>query len=170
MFNLFIHWLYTQTLPTDATPILRIAEEIVPESVWTLILKSSVFGDRFLAPVFRRLAHNNFVDLHLTNTVGARSGVAYSRIIWGFENLPADSLLLAMMVDLQCTVWKVADDSKSEQDLMLKLPHEFLLKVMATQSEFKQQSVTAAKLRACSYHLHETDEEKQACLLRSRRK
>ncbi|KAF1835098.1 hypothetical protein BDW02DRAFT_455322, partial [Decorospora gaudefroyi] len=55
VFNFFVHWLYTQQLPA-----LRYFHDATDSN--GLLLKTCVFGDRFLAPVFRRLVHNEYAD------------------------------------------------------------------------------------------------------------
>jgi hypothetical protein len=81
VFNLFLHWMYTQNIPSSDYDITSIAypsfvddfanmdftnfltnfEDIVTCDFLTL--RSCIFGDRFLAPKFKEAAHNAFVDL-----------------------------------------------------------------------------------------------------------
>ncbi|KAI4629083.1 uncharacterized protein J4E87_003344 [Alternaria ethzedia] len=172
VFNLFVHWLYAQALPNNAKSILRLAEETDPVypmhpsrgyHAWELVLKCGMFGDRFLTPAFHHLAHNTFVNVQFGEGVdGGASGVSYATIIWAFDNLPSDSLILAMMVDLQCTAWNEEQDDEEEKSHLSQLPNEFLVAVMLKQNKIRVCDETT-ELSACDYHLHESEEKKKAC-------
>jgi hypothetical protein len=160
VFNLFVHWLYTQEMPDDDESISTVAESEVPDM--TLLLKCWVFGDWFLAPVFQRVSHNNYVDWFLDCEPEDMSGVKYADIIWAYNNMPVNCIF-AMMIDLQCVVWREHHDGENESRMRSRLPKSFLLAVMLRHDELKIQNVTKDKLRACTYHLHASDEEKQTC-------
>ena len=172
VFNIFVHWLYAQTLPNCPQLILRLAEETDPGSelgwsryrhAWELVLKCGMFGDRFLTPAFHHLAHNTFVNVQFGEGVdGGASGVSYATIIWAFDNLPSDSLILAMMVDLQCIAWNEEQDDEEEKRDLSQLPNEFLVAVMLKQNKIRVCDETT-ELSACDYHLHESEEKKKAC-------
>ncbi|KAH6875204.1 hypothetical protein BKA58DRAFT_409709 [Alternaria rosae] len=170
VFNLFVHWLYAKKLPTGSKSLLEIAVpdatcgNSLPErkSASKLLLMASVFGDRFLAPVFHRLAHNTFVNRFVVES-GDHSSLAYEVVIWIYDNLPKGSPLIDLAVELQCVIWEIEDDDEEEKLLWPQLPQEFLLAVMLRQDELKGQECTDIKLNACDYHLHASEKEKKAC-------
>lgn len=172
VFNVFVHWLYAQEIPSDWESILRLAEAFDFVSLQdsskygyacVLILKCVMFGDRFLTPVFHRLAHNTFVKDHFSEKHGeVCSSVIYTAVIWAFDNLPTDSPILVMMVDLQCTAWDEWHDNEAERGRRSQLPNEFLVAVMLKQNKIRVCAETT-ELSACDYHLHESEKEKKAC-------
>ncbi|RYN21299.1 hypothetical protein AA0113_g5373 [Alternaria arborescens] len=161
VFNLFVHWLYTQELPKDMSLLLQaagtdaqLASEDSEYSHWgILLLKSCIFGDRFFAPDFHRLSHNVFVDGHFPGKGEPAFSAAYKTIIWSFSNLPEGNPVLSMMVDLQCLAWNAEDDNEEEKQLLPQLPHEFLVACMLRQSVLKTLKTTDDKLKACDYYM-----------------
>jgi hypothetical protein len=121
-----------------------------------LLLKATVFGDRFLAASFRRLAHNTYVDSYLADEEIAFS-VGYKEVIWAFENIAEDNPILAFMIHLQCAVWEACSDSKKEKELRSQLPHKFLLDVMLKHNELiKEQGIPGGVVDAadiCVYRI-----------------
>ncbi|KAI4919366.1 hypothetical protein J4E90_001499 [Alternaria incomplexa] len=177
VFNIFVHWLYAQTLPNRPQFILWLAEETDPGSVlyspryrhaWELVLKCGIFGDRFLVPAFHRLAHNTFVNEHFEVVDDGTNGIPYETSIWAFDNLPKDNPILVMMVDLQCIAWTEEHDDEAEKSLMSQLPNEFLVAVMLKQNKMLQQHQDSFVLHPCTYHLHGSEEEKKACTVEPR--
>ncbi|KAI4612467.1 hypothetical protein J4E80_007201 [Alternaria sp. BMP 0032] len=170
VFNVFVHWLYAQKIPAHSKPLLEIA---VPAIIYTdtprerrsaskLLLRACVFGDRFLSPGFHRLAHNTFVNKFVTKS-GDCSCLAYEVVIWIYDNFPKGSRFMDLAVEVQCVVWEEDDDSVDEKLLWPRLPHDFLLAVMARFSALRQQKCSDVEVKACDYHLHASDEEKEAC-------
>ena len=173
VFNIFVHWIYSQDLPRDICSALRIAERKVPppadlsprEAWWGLMLRSAAFGDRFLAQNFQHLVHNIYVDSHWKENNGrVYYFTGYKEIIWAFESLAADNPILNLMVDLQCLAWKEEYDDEEEKLLWSQLPHSFLLRIMQKQGTLSGQDRTKVVIKPCSYHLHATPEEKEACV------
>ena len=161
VFNLFVHWLYTQELPKNVSSLLQatgidaqLASEDSENTHWgILLLKSCIFGDRFLASDFHRLSHNVFVKWHLPGKGEPAFSAAYKTIIWSYSNLPAGNPILSMMVDLQCLAWNPEDDNEEEKQLLSQLPHEFLVACMLRQSGLKSLKMTDDKLEACNYYI-----------------
>jgi len=170
VFNVFVHWLYTQEIPSDWEALLEIAASgnTLDESAWNeysfgeLLLKASVFGDRVLAPVLHRLAHNTFVDRYVPNS-GQNCSVNYATVIWIYDNLPKGHMAMRLAVELQCIVWDTKHDDKAEELLWSKLPHEFLLAVMFRNNALKEQKCSDVEVKACAYHLHASEKEKKVC-------
>jgi hypothetical protein len=135
VFNIFVHWLYTQTVPGIGEELTDIAESDsmrtehhYPEIGMLLLLKSCVFGDRFLAPAFKIRAHNLYVEYGCSEICG----IKYEQIIYGFDNLPEDTGLLTMMVQLEChgKMYDMEDGTEDEAEMRSKLPRKFLVRVM----------------------------------------
>ncbi|CAN9287935.1 hypothetical protein AA0119_g8053 [Alternaria tenuissima] len=161
VFNLFVHWLYTQELPKNMSfllPATGIDAQLASDDSdnshrGILLLKSWIFGDRFLAPDFHRLSHSVFVKWHLPGKGEPAFSAAYKTIIWSYSNLPAGNPILSMMVDLQCLAWNPEDDNEEEKQLLPQLPQEFLVACMLRQSELKTRKMTDDNLKACDYYL-----------------
>jgi hypothetical protein len=132
------------------------------------LLEASVFGDRFLAPLFHRLAHNRFVDRYFPSGTDSQL-VPYELIIWIYDNLPKDDPIFSLVVELQCVVWEIGFDDEEEQLLRPQLPHEFLVSVMIKFDDLRKHLGTTMELKACDYHLHSSEEEKKACLAKSKK-
>jgi hypothetical protein len=160
VFNVFVHWLYAQSLPTSTFDLTRIAEaEHWAHPPAMVLLKSCIFGDRFLAPAFHQLVHNHFVD---KNKAGG--GIRYAFIKCAFENLPEDDPILTLMIDLQCTRWTAANDTPAETNMLSELPHKFLLGVMFKYEKLRVEAkVKLCILDGCSYHRHASEEERMKC-------
>ncbi|KAI4641159.1 hypothetical protein J4E93_008037 [Alternaria ventricosa] len=170
VFNLFVHWLYAEEIPPHWESLSEIVEPglNLDDSAWDdystamLLLKASVFGDRFLTPAFHRLAHNTFVNRFVV-APGDHSSMSYYMVIWIYDNLLTSSPLVDLAVELQCIVWNTENDDKEEKLLWPQLPHAFLLAVMTRYSELKEEKCSDIELKACDYHLHASEEEKKAC-------
>lgn len=158
IFNVFAEWLYSGRLPegTDdwerMTGIDRCGEAI---------LKACCLGDRLLAPKFRALANNTWVN----DAIECEWCPIYNQVIYAFENLPKSYPLLTFLADMQCYHWSPVHDGDDEE-LRLRdhLPNDFLVRVM-----LKYESMKAEKrddwpgLEACSYYEHLSDAEKMEC-------
>jgi hypothetical protein len=182
VFNLFLHWMYTQNIPSSDYDIASIAypsfvddfanmdftnfftdfKDIVTCDFLTL--KSCIFGDRFLAPKFKEAAHNAFVDLRGHNPP------MYEHVIYAFEHLQEEDLMLALLVDTHSMYWQPVY-FKAEQELQqAELPHSFLLRVMTRTYELKTnnglpgaQGNGFSGIDICSYHYHDSEYEREAC-------
>jgi hypothetical protein len=135
-FDVFVHWLYTQSLPVGNEDFKHIIDDEEEESEYGVgngeweyglgLLKACTFGNRFLAPRFERITHNHYLD-YLEE---CGRGVMYQQIIFAWENFGDDSSILDMMVEAQCLLWSGRDDTGEEERLRLDLPKEFLIRVM----------------------------------------
>lgn len=166
VFNIFVDWLYTQTIPRQTEEWARISGMIDPtdkHAGWKVDLhrlKACVFGDRFFAPNFHDAVHNLFVD----ELVAQKGGAWYEYVIFAFTNLPEDNEILKLLVDKQCASWSPSqDDNNDEKSLHPQLPHSFLLRYMLSHAEVRSNLVASGKLEACSYHRHASDEERKQC-------
>jgi hypothetical protein len=123
-----------------------------------VLVKACVFGDGFLAPGFKREAHNLFVNLK------GRKPASYEHIAYAFDNLGEDDLLLNYLVDLQCIAWTPPmDDDVDEMTWRDVVPTKVLIRVMLRYYELKLSPMGESDMNLCSYHHHESDEEREAC-------
>jgi hypothetical protein len=162
MFNIFLHWLYTQKYPDSCSELIRIADKCMsgngPEyrEENLLVMKSCVFGDRFGAPRFKQDAHNLFVDLY-------QVAPFYANVNYAFENLSENDELLRFLVDTHCLYWFPELDDEEEKTLQKQLPNSFLLQVMYRTYEIRKNPAKTVRLDICSYHHHMSNEEREAC-------
>jgi hypothetical protein len=139
IFNIFVHWLYTQQLPPGnlrgiAYPNEALESHDKEECFYgSGQLRVCAFGNRFLVAELERIAHNNFVD----NELGGLCGASYQDIIFAYENLPGHSSILNLMVKLQCHCWSSFLDSSKEKQIRLDLPKAFLVDIMIRQAEIR---------------------------------
>ncbi|KAI4685085.1 hypothetical protein J4E81_008897 [Alternaria sp. BMP 2799] len=170
VFNVFVHWLYAQSLPVKSRDFAHIARDKgdkgeegyneVEHEYGLGLLKACVFGNRFLAPAFERLTHNQYID-HLAK---CDSGVRYDQIIFAWDNFKEDSEILTVMVDNQCLRWEVGADDAEEQGLRAELPQDFLIRVMLRFAAFRDSMYRTYKhwiypLEAEAFYMEEKTEE-----------
>ncbi|KAH4037322.1 hypothetical protein HBI24_153670 [Parastagonospora nodorum] len=167
VFNLFVHWIYTTGLPGTAKDLVQIAIVKRDESskngaldqereLDIILLKASIFGDRFLATGFRKDVHNLFVNL------AVHGRVHYECIKYAFDNLGEDVLLLECIVDLQCNFWAPEDDEPEELEARELVPSKFFIRVMTRNYEYNG-GLADKGMMTCDYHRHDSDQEREAC-------
>jgi hypothetical protein len=71
-FDVFVHWLYMQSLPLGHEDFNHITDDEEGESGYGVgngdweyglrLLKACTFGNRFLTPRFERITHNHYLD------------------------------------------------------------------------------------------------------------
>lgn len=166
IFSIFLHWLYAQCLPIFHDEIIRFArgtpaakgDREVCKWSHLLVLKAYVFGDRFMAQKFKDHARNLCVNL-----VGEASPF-YELVIYAFPNLCADDPLLDFLVDMPCLLWDPTCDRGEQPALRDKLPNHFLVRVMLRNFELKKQPIAIEDINLCSYHVHDSKEEREDCI------
>jgi hypothetical protein len=151
VFNLFVNYLYTGNLPKDGVEWDQESHRLV---------QACALGDRLLAPQFRALANNSYVN----NTIRSRDIPFYADVIFAYDNLPATHPLLSFLVDAHCAHWSASGDEQEDCQHREQLPKEFLVRVMLRYEMLKHITFTKwPKLDPCSYHEHATEDEKDAC-------
>jgi hypothetical protein len=161
VFNLFVHWLYTQRLPRDDSELVRVTEVVCSSVVAAsnMLLEACVFGDRFLAPAFQCIAHNIFIESNKDSP-----GILYEHVILAYNEFPEDSPMLRFMVHMQCTRWHPDGDVGEEKELQSQLPQRFLLSVMLEYDKLRRAARWPGSLEgSCTYHLHMSEEEMKEC-------
>lgn len=157
----FFHWLYNQEIPEAGDDFIHIASasHLVAAAATAssdpilvirlfLLLKTCVLADYLKAPDFKRCATNAFV-----NPNGSRAPY-YGMVSYAFDELDKSDTMLRFMVDLQCTVWKPADDvSAAELALRARLPNSFLVRDMLRYHELKgsKNDVDKDNFKLCRY-------------------
>lgn len=156
----FVHWLYTKEflLGEDelGMPITDV-EHAEAEALETCT-KAYIFGDRFLAPEFRRAANNCFADAmrHTYVLLTSYTGT----LAHAFENIPADRVIVQALVDDYCACWNGRDDSIYGPTTMSCFPLA-ILRCMINQMRDEYLFVDIHKGRC--YLEHASDEEMKAC-------
>jgi hypothetical protein len=139
MFNIFVHWLYTQQLPSGNLHGMAYPNEALEShnrEEWLYSsgqLRVCAFGNRFLVAELERIAHNNYINIFLDVLCSPE----YEDIIFAYENLPGHSLILKLMVKLHSHCWYPSLDSDEEKQIHLDLPKAFLVGVMIKQGELR---------------------------------
>lgn len=167
IFNLFVEWLYTQTLPALSPDWRRIADPLYPYSVSAkmLRLKLYVFADRFVVPLLREQLNRAIVNEYDSDCPALEE---YEAITYAFSNLPSTDPMLDLIVDRYFMVWRLDLDEGEEEEAYGTLPHEFLLRFYKRVGKWRrddlQNSHQLFNMNFCSYHEHKTEQEKAECV------
>ncbi|KAL1597396.1 hypothetical protein SLS59_007426 [Nothophoma quercina] len=116
-FNVFVDWLYTQKLPETLLGWLSEAEEKIDfdkrYAHQVALLRACAFGDRFLAPAFSRACQDHVVKWFTK----AAHAPLYEAVIYAFENLPSDSIVLQLLIDAHCRYFYQNADTEENGEL-----------------------------------------------------
>ena len=177
--DIFVHWLYNQRMPDDdecyslrqqnMTSVLHVDDD----PLITGYTKAIVFGDRFLAPVFRQAAHDciaiSVVDDY--NHEFLRPPPFFTATQYAFDNLPSNHSTLDLLLDVQCRHWDVSQHGVNEEVVIAELLKQdlspgMLIRMIARYSSrainFELEWWTTS-LDRCDYHDHLNDEEREGC-------
>jgi hypothetical protein len=121
------------------------------------LVKAYVFGDRFLAPEFRRGVNNASVK-HIPLGRSFFDEAGCFSVDYAFENIRPSSILLQHLVDMYCTVWNACDD-EFDATTFDNLPNRFLRRVM---KRLKDAGHGTGKRRC--YLEHASEQETKNCL------
>lgn len=165
-FNLFVEWLYTQTLPAMSPDWRRIADPLHPYSVSAkmLRLKLYVFADRFVVPALRAQLNRAIVNDYDSDCPALEE---YETITYAFHNLPSTDPILDLMVDRYFMVWRLDLDEGEDEEAYETLPHDFLLRFYKRVGRWRKDDLQNRhqlfNMDFCSYHEHRSEEEKLQC-------
>ena len=162
--NVFLNWLYTQTIPKDFEDWIRIAGLKISESqslpreqtVFQSMIKALAFGDRFIVPEFKRGVHNRIIDLM------SSLAPTNSTIICAYDNVPFDTDLLDFIITIRCI--NPSGSTQEEIALSMDLPREFLVKSFHMYDIMLHHSPIEGKINPCDCHHHGSNEERANCL------
>lgn len=88
----------------------------------------------------------------------------YEHVVYAFSTLSGADPMLRYLVDLQSVAWRPQSDSVSGEDaLRAELPNLFLVQVMIRNYELRASPVAKQDFDVCSFHDHESDEERKKC-------
>jgi hypothetical protein len=170
-FDVLVHFLYTSSIPKDTAEWVKISKA-KRWKIEVIELKVLVLADRFLMPELLQAVNNDLVASRM------KHAPYYELVIYAWENLPQGSPILRLLVDTHVANWEPKTDEGDEEELQLRpdLPHEFLVKVMIRYaevadgvrktSEREKKGIEKGEvkgLKACDYHMHVDDEEKEKC-------
>ncbi|KAH7094574.1 hypothetical protein FB567DRAFT_600176 [Paraphoma chrysanthemicola] len=171
VFSLFVHWLYSQQLP----PILKDWEYVLDMEFSSLFhyysiryavcIKAYIFGDRFIAPGFRRAAHNMFATDFQRNNMWYYSRVP--SITLAFANIPSNRVILQLIADNYRLRWETDElplwvFTPTEQ---ARLPGALLTRIMRSYREVGKgtKAEETALFQSRCYLEHQDEEEKGKC-------
>lgn len=166
IFNLFVEWLYTQTLPVLTPDWRRIADPVHPfrVSVKMLRLKLYVFTDRFVVPGLRKQLNRAIVNDYESDCPCLEE---YETIMYVFNNLPPTDPILDLIVDRYFMVWRLDLDEFEDEGAYNNLPHDFLLRFYKRVGKERRDDLTNRhqlfNMDFCSYHEHKTEADKLQC-------
>ncbi|XPS78086.1 hypothetical protein M3J09_010106 [Ascochyta lentis] len=166
IFNLFVEWLYTQTLPTLSPDWRRIADPSNPFSVSAkmLRLKLYVFADRFVVPLLRKQLNRAIVNDYDSDCPALEE---YETVTYAFHNLPPTDPLLDLIVDRYFMVWRLDLDEGEDEEAYDTLPHEFLLRFYKRVGKWRKDDLQNRhqlfNMDFCTYHEHADEQEKSEC-------
>ena len=119
------------------------------------------FGDRFIAPAFRRAMNEVAVDYVRSLMLSPSNILELTR--WAFEHIPSNRPLLQLLVNQLCQDWYDDEpDMKGSIKALRELPATFVGRVIQRYCHLRNNSRTSEGTVYC-YSEHATDEEKVAC-------
>lgn len=161
--EMFAEWLYTQATlweedgwleNFESDPGVTTESYRYHESLATL--QAFVFGDRFLAPAFRAVAMDGFALLGMDPD---STDEFYHLVVYAFDNIPADSIMLQYLVDRFCEIWNGFSNDTPPKGL----PEVFLFRCLRRFAETRDMdSDSYSKEQCCIEHLTAVGQEKCA--------
>ncbi|EMD85158.1 hypothetical protein COCC4DRAFT_66532 [Bipolaris maydis ATCC 48331] len=177
-FGIFVHWLYTQKIATEeeVNHILEThpCDEHDDNPYITVLTEAVVFGDRFLAPDFRKAAQNHTVD-YICRQNGKHMVPFLYASKYAFENLPDSHKLCKFLIVVHCHYMRYHGgymDGLMTGWYRDNLPRTFLVGLI------KRYTVLAEILSysgygpddRCTYHEHADRHERNECKQEAMRK
>jgi hypothetical protein len=160
--NLFVHWLYTQQIPTEPSAMKSIVRR--PDDprgymdMGLVLVKAYTLGDRILASTFRRQANNTLIGLRL-NFGTPRS--LLQTIVYASANIPNDRNILQFLTNKLCGSYY--PDNNEETDALSELPPTFSVRVIRRLAYLRHGYLGGAHPYDGCYIEHATDEEQKSC-------
>ncbi|KAI4684695.1 uncharacterized protein J4E88_004136 [Alternaria novae-zelandiae] len=178
--DIFVHWLYNQQMPNEHQcdslheQNMTSDEYVDDDTLITGFTKALVFGDRFLAPIFRQAAHDCIVDtlINVEDPPASRPPPFFTATQYAMDNLPSNHSILDLFINVHCRHWDVSDygrvDEKSGIADLLKqnLSPVMLIRIVARYSSMAINLECGwwnEELERCDYHDHVDDKEREGC-------
>ncbi|CAO2658682.1 Nn.00g064050.m01.CDS01 [Neocucurbitaria sp. VM-36] len=161
--NLFVHWLYTNTLPeSDEWEETRRMLGPTSQACFLAKLKAYAFADRFLVPEFRRAVNNSLVDdiqeWKWMIPLSEMSGLAQE----AFANIPSDRPILQFLVDK--AGFGAAECYEAFGGSMDDLPRAFLQRLIRRlDEELRRERAHENESKSRCYYEHASKKEQEAC-------
>jgi hypothetical protein len=161
-FEIFVNWLYTSKIPVEWEEWLerKVGEEdyFYCCRISMLTLKAYVVADRLGVQELLELINNQYVDCNI------QVPPWYEGVIYAFSNIPSGRRILGMMVATHCAFSLTEFDELAGQEALRdRLPVEFLLQVFEFHQQMRSEKTWSKKPRACDYHEHASEEEREKC-------
>lgn len=141
-------WLYAQKLPESDKhwlPEDGKSAAVYGRQVTITYVEAYVFADRFQAPEFKKAVLQKI----------STKLVSYSEVIvYAFNHLPGDDILLELLVDIRCAYYKSGPYESWEIEDPKILPHDFLVRVMVRFCEHGRK----VRFDASKYNLDNNEE------------
>ncbi|KAJ4378281.1 hypothetical protein N0V86_005981 [Didymella sp. IMI 355093] len=156
--NLFVHWLYTQQIPTGYLALRSVVHHPdspkAPINKALVLVKAYALGDRILALTFRREANNTLI---IFGSCMGFPSTLLPTATYAFANIPSDRSILQFLVNQFCKCWDPEYIINTEEDALSELPPAFTVRAMKRLAHLR-----CGKLEGC-YIEHSTNEEKKSC-------
>ncbi|KAH3942582.1 hypothetical protein HBI56_168850 [Parastagonospora nodorum] len=170
--KLFVHWLYTKTVPDvdsfeEWSPIIDSALEPSMYDAWMqkvflVLIKAYAFGNKFLATRFRQDVNQAFSDHLHCNRLELPDG--WHVMEYAFKHVPLDRPILQHLADHHCNFWPESYDKEIDIQAQKRLPRSFLMRVNRRFSELLPTINTAWKgSPPRCYYEHASEKEMQKC-------
>jgi len=171
VFDYFLHWLYTQTLPepdcsnNEGTPPASSGGPNEDHDHWMTGL--FIFAEFYNVPQLRKEVIDQFYFEYACSGISALPD--YQTIILAFSSLPDTSPFCRFLVRIYAVRWDVSYDEDDDEavDNRGQLPKEFLGDLMVEVGKVRKDQKKFGKAPAmpdvCEYHEHSTIEEKRSC-------
>lgn len=157
--DIFVQWIYTQKLMSIGAypyPNFQISR-----------IKAAIPGDRFQSLDFTKAVRYELISVLVESPLKASGEYA-------FENLPAEDLLLNLLLDTAASHWKLYEDREQLEDMEERLPKAFLFRFM--QRTIYQMHAgddledwDFSHLDECDYHGHEDRKDGLQCQRQARK-
>jgi hypothetical protein len=119
-----------------------------------------VFGDKFLATIFRQDVNQEFSNHLRCNRLELPDG--WQVIEYAFKHVPLGRPILQYLADDHCNFWNESNDDEIDIQAQKTLPRSFLMRVNRRFAELGGMSAaTRTKSSPRCYYEHALDKEKE---------
>lgn len=161
--NLFVHWLYTQQIPTETSAMKSIVRH--PDDprgymdMGLVLIMAYALGDRILASAFRRQANNTLIGLTFNFEEPSR---ILQTITYAFANIPKNCNVLQFLTNKFCGSYGPGFDDEGT-DALSELPLAFSVRVIKRLAYFRDGDLYDVYLYDGCYIEHAINEEQKSC-------
>jgi hypothetical protein len=131
----------------------------------TIQINAYCFGDRILAPGFRRAMSKAIADDLIHDDLDIDQ--VQELIDCAFDSVPVDSPILQLIVDRFCATWCEKCDDTIDVDTLSSFPKRFMMRAMRRYSELwvvtPEDEENEKKVVRCYYEHDSGEEKKKPC-------